>query len=75
MIFLLGLLLLVALISWKYHNVNLQKKKVYFQQIDAYEHKRKEDILRRAKMSVATGNAHAQHLDDSYSYSSFKKTA
>ncbi|MGM0215971.1 hypothetical protein [Enterococcus sp. AZ109] len=75
MIYLLGLLLLVALISWKYHNVMTQKRENYFQQIDAYEHKRKEEILRRAKKQVAEHSVKEQHVDDEYVYSSFKKTA
>ncbi|EOH93663.1 hypothetical protein [Enterococcus pallens] len=75
MFYLLGLLLLVALIIWRYQTSQM-KKRAYFQRIDAYEHKRQEDILNRAKLMAAEQKAHAQHTSNSYIQSAaFKKTA
>ena len=72
MFYLLGLLLLVALITWRYQTKQA-KKQAYFQQIDAYEHKRKEEILDRAKLMAADHATHAQHTH--VQSAAFKKSA
>lgn len=73
MFYLLGLLLLVALITWRYQ-AKQTKKQAYFQRIDAYEHKRQEEILTRAKLMAADHKA--QHTNNSYVQAdAFKKTA
>ncbi|MGG5319043.1 hypothetical protein [Enterococcus sp. AZ072] len=75
MFYLLGLLLLVALITWRYQT-NQTKKNAYFQQIDAYENKRKEAILERAKIMAVGNKAQAQHTNSNYvQAASLKKSA
>lgn len=73
MFYLLGILLLVALITWRYQ-INQTKKRAYFQRIDAYEQNRKEAILTRAKLMSA--DYKTQHTSNSsVQLDSFKKSA